>query len=74
MARKQTYFHRDFAIVHRAFASEQTEGIFHQCIVNRVGDSKQLFATATLDEAKRAIDEFLEARGDGKRWAERITV
>jgi hypothetical protein len=74
MALKRTYFHRDFAIVHRTFASEKTEEVFHQYIVNRVGDMRQLFSTTTLDEARRAIEEFVDQRGDSKRWAARLSV
>jgi hypothetical protein len=74
MVHKRTYFHRDFAIVHRTFASEQTEEIVHLYIVNRVGDPRQVAATTTLDDAKRAIDELAQTQRDAKSWAQELSV
>ncbi|MGD1277311.1 MAG: hypothetical protein ABR964_08820 [Tepidisphaeraceae bacterium] len=65
---KRTYFHRNFAIVHRVFATDQSEATLDQFIVNKVGESNQLFAKATLEEAKLAIDELIAAGGQAARW------
>lgn len=65
---KRTYFHRNFAIVHRVFVTDQSDATLEQFIVNKVGDSNQLFARATLEEAKLAIDELIAAGGMATRW------
>jgi hypothetical protein len=68
MALKRTYFHRGYAIVHRTFASEQTEEIFHQFIVNKVGDARQLLSKNTLEEAQTAIDQLIEGPVTSSGW------
>jgi len=62
MPLKRTYFHRNFAIVHRVFGSEATEETLHQFCVSRVGESDHLFVKPTLDEAKMAIDALVQGQ------------
>jgi hypothetical protein len=62
MPLKQTHFYRDFAIAHRVFATEQTEEIYHQFVVTRVGSHQQLFSHPTLADARTAIDALVSGQ------------
>ena len=73
MALKRTYFHREHAIVHRTFATEQTEEVLHQFIVNKVGDSRTLFSKSTLEAAQQAINELLDAQPNRTGWRSSAT-
>lgn len=68
MALKRTYFHREHAIVHCTFATEQTEEVLHQFVVNKVGDSRTLFSKGTLEAAQAAINEMLDMQANRTGW------
>jgi hypothetical protein len=62
MPLKQTHIYRGFAIVHQVFASDQTEDRIERFSVSQPGKGKQICSVATLDEAKRTIDELLVSK------------